>query len=141
MSWPPAPRVSPALAAAAGALRVVAVVQVVVGLAALLVAAYFVIGDLSDHSDDWDGLAALIGAVVGGAAVVLVGVGALVLRLLRRNPVAAGAIVTALGGVLLLQGVHQSAAFRLGGADLWFGLVGLALALPGVAVIVASRTR
>ena len=98
MSWPPAPRVSPALAAAAGALRVVAVVQVVVGLAALLVAAYFVIGDLSDHSDEWDGLAALIGALVGGVAVVLVGVGALVLRLLRRNPVAAGAIVTALGG-------------------------------------------
>ena len=74
------------------------------------------------------------GVGVAGAAV-------LVLWLLRRNPVAAGAIVTALGGVLLLQGVHQSAGFGIGGADLWFVLVGLALALPGVAVILASRTR
>ena len=141
MSWPPAPRASSSFAAATGVLRAVVVVQVVVCLAALPVAAYFVIGDLSDHSDDWDGLAAFIGALVGGVALVLVGVGALVLRLLRRNPVAAGAIVTALGGVLLLQGVHQSAAFGVGGADLWFVLVGLALAVPGVAVIVASRTR
>lgn len=141
MSWPPAPRVSPSLAAAVGALRAVVVVQVVVGVAALLVAAYFVIGDLSDHGDEWDGLAAFIGALVGGVALVLVGVGALVLRLLRSNPVAAGAIVTALGGLLLFNGVHQSAAFGVGGADLWFVLVGLALALPGVAVIVASRTR
>ena len=141
MSWPPAPRVSPSLAVAAGALLAVAVVQVVVGVAALPVAAYLVIGDLSDHSDEWDGLAAFIGALVGGVTLVLVGVGALVLRLLRRNPVAAGAIVTALGGLLLLQGVHQSAAFGVGGADLWFVLMGLALALPGVAVIVASRTH
>ena len=72
------------------------------------------------------------GVGVAGAPV-------LVLWLLRRNPVAAGAIVTALGGVLLLQGVHQSAG--VGGADVWFVLVGLALALPGVAVILASRTR
>ena len=141
MSWPPAPRVSPSSAAAAGALRAVVVVQIGVGLAALPVAAYFVIGDLSDHNDDWDGLAAFIGALVGGAALVVVGVGALVLWLLRRNPVAAGAIVTVLGGVLLLQGVHQSAAFGIGGADLWVVLVGLALAVPGVAVIRASRTR
>ena len=140
MSWPPTPRVSPSLAAAAGALRAVAVVQVVVGLAALPVAAYVVIGDLSDHSDDWDGLAAFIGALVGVVALVLVGVGALVLRLLRRTPVAAGAIVTALGSPLLVTGVQQGAAFGVGGAGLWFVLVGLALALPGVAVIVASHT-
>ena len=91
MSWPPAPRVSPSSAAAAGALRAVVVVQIGVGLAALPVAAYFVIGDLSDHNDDWDGLAAFIGALVGGVALVRVGVGVLVLWLLRRNPVEAGA--------------------------------------------------
>ena len=63
------------------------------------------------------------------------------LRLLRSSPVAAGAIVTALGSLLLVTGVHQGAAFGVGGAGLWFVLVGLALALPGVAVIVASRAR
>ena len=47
-------------------------------------------------------------------------------------------MVTAMGGVVLLKGVDQSAAFGVGGADLWFALVGLAPAMPGVAVILAA---
>jgi hypothetical protein len=122
-------------------LRAVMVVQIVLGVAVLPVAAFFVIGDLSDRSDEWDGLVAFLAALAGGVALVLVCLGALVLWLLRRSPVAAGAIAAVLGGLVLLQGLHQGAAFGLGSLDPWALLVGLVLAAPGVAVIGAARAR
>jgi len=132
-TWPPQPDRTPALPVAVDVLRVVMLFQVLLGLLALPVAAFFVIGDLSDDSDEWDGLAAFLGALLGGAGLLLIVVGALVFWLLRRKPVVAGGIATAMGALLLLQGV-QGAAFGVGGAEPWVVLVGLLLAVPGAVV-------
>ncbi len=138
-TWPPR-QTSPSLPVALVVLRVVMIVQILLAIAVLPVAAFFVVGDLSDRTDEWDGLVAFLGALAGGLALVLIGVGVLVLRLLRRNPVAAGAIAIALGGFALLQGLHQGSSIGLGAADAWAVLVGLVLAVPGLAVVVAART-
>ncbi len=140
MSWPPVRETAPFLPIAAGVLRAVVVLQVVAGLAVLPVAAFLVLGDLSDHTDEWDGFVALLAVLAAGVALLLVGVGALVLRLLRRRPTVAGAIATAVGALALLQGLHRGAGFGLGAADVGVVLVGLALAVPGVAVVWAART-
>lgn len=140
-TWPPRPDRAPSLAVASAVLRAVMVVQIVLGLIALPVAGFFVIGDLSDRTEEWDGLIAFLGVLAGGVALVLIGVGVLVLRLLRRNPFAAGVIASVLGGLVLLQGVHQGAAFGLAGLDVGAILVGLALAAPGAAVAWAARAR
>jgi hypothetical protein len=133
--------VAPVLPIAAGVLRVVMVGLVVLGLATLPLAGWLVVADLSDHSDEWDGLAAFFGAVLGGAGLLLAATGSLVVRLLRRHPRVAGAVAAALGAMVLLTGLRQGAAFGVGSlAELSLLLVGLLVAVPGALVLVAART-
>ena len=133
--------VAPVLPIAAGVLRVVLVGLIGLGLATLPLAGWLVVSDLSDHSDEWDGLAAFFGAVLGGAGLLLAATGFVVVRLLRRHPPVAGAVAAALGAMVLLTGLHQGAAFGVGSlAELSLLLVGLLVAVPGALVLVAART-
>ena len=139
MTWPPVQQVSPALPVAIAVLRAVMVVQVVLGVLVLPVAGFLVVDDLSDRTEEWDGLVAFLGALAAGCALLVVAGGVVVLRLLRRHPVAAGAVAAGFGMLLLLPALAQGAAFGVGEASPWVLLAGVLLAAPGAAVIWASR--
>jgi hypothetical protein len=95
------------------ALRLAGVLMATAGGLAALGGAALVAGDLSTHTDEWDGLAAGLGLMVGVPGLVLVLAGIAVARSANRSTTTSAAITGVVGLVTVIVAANDGDAFGL----------------------------